>query len=159
MELPYDLTLHYHYTDFGETAAYLIKKGYKVDIFDGGVLSYLKKDYIDKLLNNYDFLIILSYVHNTHSALRSAELCKQISPNTKVMIFGPVCYYVPKILEKECVDGYVCDGDWEDSILSFVEFHLGRINKDNVRGIAIKENNYEPKKGSWLDSDEWCFPQ
>lgn len=86
-EIPYDLTLHYHYTDFGEIAAYFMNQPdkYEVDIFDGGVLAYLKKEYVSYLLKEYDYLVILTYIQNTHSAVRAADLCKKISPKLKLL--------------------------------------------------------------------------
>lgn len=158
-ELPYDLTLHYHYTDFGEIAAYFLNKPekYSVEIFDGGVLAYLKKEYISYILKEYDYLVILAYVQNTHSAIRAAELCKKISPKTKIIVYGSAPYYVPQFFEKEPFDGYVWDGDWELAIESFIKYHSGEISKEETKGIYINECKYK-NKGEWLDPTKWAFP-
>ncbi|PIU73214.1 hypothetical protein COS78_03535 [Candidatus Shapirobacteria bacterium CG06_land_8_20_14_3_00_40_12] len=158
-ELPYDLTLHYHYTDFGEIAAYFLNQPdrYEVDIFDGGVLAYLKKEYVSYLLKEYDYLVILTYIQNTHSAVRAAELCKKISPKTKIIAYGSSPYYVPQFFEKESFDGYVWDGDWELAIESFIKYHNGEITKENTKGICVDEGKIK-NKGEWLDPAKWAFP-
>lgn len=158
-ELPYDLTLHYHYTDFGEIAAYFLNQPnkYEVDIFDGGVLAYLKKEYVSYLLKEYDYLVILTYIQNTHSAVRAAELCKKISPKTKVIAYGSSPYYVPQFFEKEPFDGYVWDGDWELAIESFIKFYNGEITKEETKGICIDGGKVK-NKGEWLDPAKWAFP-
>lgn len=158
-ELPYDLTLHYHYTDFGEIAAYFLNQPdkYEVDIFDGGVLAYLKKEYVSYLLKEYDYLVILTYIQNTHSAVRAADLCKKISPKTKIIAYGSSPYYVPQYFEKEPFDGYVWDGDWELAIESFIKYHNGEITKEVTKGICIEEGKIK-NKGEWLNPDKWAFP-
>jgi len=157
-ELPYDLTLHHHFTYFGETAAYFKQfNNYKVDIFDGGVLAYLKKQYVQLLLNNYDFVVILSYVQNVPSAVEAAKLCRSISPKTKILAYGPSCYYVPHIFEQEPFDGYVTEGDFEPAIDSFIKYHCGLIGKDELAGVCIDNGKFRAP-GKWLDPDKWAFP-
>ncbi len=158
-ELPYDLTLHYHYTDFGEIAGYFLNQPekYEVDIFDGGVLAYLKKEYISYLLKKYDYLVILTYIQNTHSAIRAAELCQKISPKTKIIAYGSSPYYVPQFFEKEPFNGYVWDGDWELSIESFIKYYNGEISKEETKGICIDGGKVK-NKGEWLDPKKWAFP-
>lgn len=157
-ELPYDLTLHHHFTYFGETAAYFKQfKNFKVDIFDGGVLAYLKKQYVQLLLNDYDFLVILSYVQNVPSAVEAAKLCRSISPKTKILAYGPSCYYVPHIFEQEPFDGYVAEGDFEPAIESFIQYHQGSISKDKLAGVCVDNGKYKAS-GKWLDPEKWAFP-
>jgi len=156
-ELPYDITLHYHYTLFGETAAYFMsQKEFSVDLFDGGVLGYLKKEYIKKLLNGYDYLVIYSKVENTHSAIRSAEICKNLFSNTKIIAYGPACFYVPQFFEKYPFDAYVFGGDPEIAIESYIQLDQGFIKSSRLGGIVIGKKI--KGKPMYLDPKLWGFP-
>jgi len=156
-ELPYDITLHYHYTLLGETAAYFInKKEFSVDLFDGGVLGYLKKEYIKKLLNGYDYLIIYSKIENTHSTIRSAEICKNLFPHTKIIVYGPACLYVPQFFEKYPFDAYVFGGDPELAIEDYIKLNQGIVKSSTLGGIAIGRKFRG--KPMYLDPELWAFP-
>lgn len=158
-EIPYDLNLIYHYTVFGETAAYFLNnKKYEVDIFDGGVLEYLKKEYVSVLLKKqYDYLVIISYIQSTKAAVEAAELCRLISPKTKILAYGSSCYYVPHVFEKEPFDAYIHEGDFEPAIESYIKYNEKEIVKNELKGVCIENGKYKAPAG-WLDPDKWALP-
>ncbi len=160
-ELPYDLTIHYHYTLFGETAAYFADKpNFQVDIFDGGVLAHLKKEYIQQILKGYDYMAVYTQVQNTHSAISAAQMCKEITPETKVIGYGPSCLYVPHFFKEEPFNGYVWGGDPELAIESFIDYDKGRIGRDDLAGFAFVDKDGSGVKGKpqYLSPEQWSFP-
>lgn len=155
-ELPYDLTLHYHYTLFGETAAYF-KDKLDVDIFDGGVLAHLKSDFIKKTLSKYDYMAIYTQVQNTHSAIQAAQTVKEITPDTKILGYGPSCMYVPQFFKRHPFDGYVWGGDPELAIESYINFAEGAAPKNSLVGV-VDNNDGIKNKQKFLESELWAFP-
>lgn len=120
-------------------------------------MAYLKREYIQTLLKGYDYLAVLTNVQNTHSAVRSAELCKEISPRTKTLAYGPACYYLPQYFEKHPFDGCVVSGDPELALESYIDYQRGDIGKEALLGIATPGDEQKSKPGD-LPPERWAFP-
>jgi len=105
------------------------------------------------LKNKYDIAVILVRVDNVRESIRISKFFKEISPEIKILFYGDIVNLIPKFFKKyNFIDALVVNGDWEDSILSYV--HYVKMGK-KPRGLFIKELN-KTYKGRRIGNN-WCF--
>ena len=141
-KIEYIFSIQKHYTNFGETIAYLMQdKELEIDVMDGSALLFFQWDFIKAYSTEYDFLVIYTDLHNGISAIKAARQCKAISANTVIMSFGQGAPYAPDVFLQEGFDAVIFDPMYQKSIWDFIRYKSGRLTKEQLRGIAYKEND------------------
>lgn len=132
----------YHYIDFIEPLSYLINKGYQVDFIDLGILNIYKQELYIKLLSLPSKVVIYADIHMKNEALFVYEITKRISPNSEILIYGPLSTYYKNDLLKNVSCKVSGIGDYETIIHKFTE----------------ESNNERIVNGNWLNGNDIIFP-
>lgn len=149
--IPFKALQPYHFVYFGEVAGYLLekyKKEHKIDIVDAFNVTDLFR--ILKLFEKeYDQVIIFNAPHNVRYVVKLAEMCKTISPETKIVTYGTCSSYIPRFfLKYPYFDAVVTHGDWEIGIEDFLT--------NGNRNLITRDDN--GKFPVFLDEPNWGFP-
>ena len=142
-KIEYIFSIQKHYTDFGETISYLDnEKLFNVDVMDGTALIYFQFDFIKAYSKAYDYLIIYTDLHNSITAMKTANLCKKISPQTKIISFGQGAPYAKDIYINNGFDAVVFDTLDYRMIKNYILLDKKIINDNkNIKGIYYKNDN------------------
>jgi len=150
---PSHVTIPKRFTYFWEINSYL-SQYYpirSIDAVDYKITTYSLTE--DFLANNYKLVIILVRVDNIRESLRIAEFFKTISPITKILFYGDIINIIPNFFKRySFIDAMVIEGDWEDSILSYIRYIE---KKGKPRGVFIKNLN-KIFNGVWIKNN-WRF--
>jgi anaerobic magnesium-protoporphyrin IX monomethyl ester cyclase len=110
----------------GLFATYVRKKGHTAAIIDGPAWFLSAQEIVDQALNDYQANLIVLVVYgnqpsastqNMSSAGKIAELLRQASPDTKVMITGTHASALPERTMREETIDFVCDGEGPATIV------------------------------------------
>lgn len=97
-----------------------------------------------------DILAITSMTVDYPSAIRAAEICKKLSPNTKILVGGPHATLVPKDFEKIKEIDHVFIGESEESFPRFLlDLSKGKKISKMIYGKSKKDLDQVP----FLDRD------
>ncbi|MFA7359487.1 MAG: radical SAM protein [Candidatus Kapaibacterium sp.] len=141
-KLEFIFSIQKHYTYFGETIGYLKDHtDLKITVMDGSSLMFFQWDFIKEYTKCYDFLLVYTDLHNSISALKAAQLCKSISPNTTAISYGQGTAYIPFELLENGFDAAITDYQFEESIVGFINYKIGKSNIDNLKGIVYKDKD------------------
>ncbi|TVP62922.1 MAG: radical SAM protein [Nodularia sp. (in: Bacteria)] len=157
--IKYDLTMHYRYTDFGETIGFLKNlPQVHVDVLDGAVMNYLVRDYISKFLENYDLVIFYAETAESKMTLEMADMCKKLSPKTKIAVYGDATLYIPQFFTREPFDAVHVSGDQDIVFANYIQFLCDQSS--SLFGLIIKDDSEwkNTEIGQLLASDKWAFP-
>ena len=150
-----------HHLPLFQTAQY-VRKNTKIDnvkCIDAGVLNYTWKEIADILSQNkFDFIAVMNDFDAIDTFPRTIRYIKKLSSDSKIITFGRLSKSIPKFFEKYDIDAIVYSGDYETSVVEFINYSLNYINKP--KGIFYKDNNKWciGEKGEFLDSSKWEFP-
>lgn len=132
----------YHYVDFLEPLSYLHSLGYQVDFINMGLLNTFKQEMYIKILSEPKNVAIYGDVYMKNEVLFTVNIVKQISPDSKIIIFGPITSYYKEDLLKS-TDCYIGGfGDFEIVLENF-------LNQSQQERVI---------NGRWLEGNEFVFP-
>lgn len=113
-KLWYEKQVHYHYTDFGAIFNYFkTKKLYLMKLMDGVAVSNTKGDLVNVVTQGLDLCVVLSHLHNIREACEISRICKDVSPTTKTLVYGPATAYATSFFIDNGFDACVIAGDWK----------------------------------------------
>ncbi|MDD2487697.1 MAG: radical SAM protein [Candidatus Gracilibacteria bacterium] len=153
---PVHVTIPKRYTYFWEISAYLGKhhEVTSLDCIDPTYSIYdISKEFLQE---DYKVLVLLVRTENLKQSLRFAEFIKSIKPSTKIIIYGDIINHIPGFFkESEFIDAIVVSGDWEISILSYLDYieNKGTTVPTGIYLVTEKKTF----QGSYLEN-EWSFP-
>lgn len=159
-KIEYIFSIQKHYTNFGETIAYLEENGCNVDVMDGSALLHFQWDFIQAYSKKYEYLIVYTDLHNAMSAIKAAQLCKKISPTTIIISYGQGASYVPETLIENGFDAVVIDPMYQKTIMDYIKYIEDNNYRTELRGIYFKEGGKLTKieKRNVLDVSKVAFP-
>jgi len=141
-KIEYIFSIQKHYTNFGETIAYLdCNTEIDVDVMDGSALQHFQWDFISAYSNEYDFLIVYTDLHNSIAAIKSANLCKKISPKTVTISYGQGTPYAPEVFLEQGFDVAIIDPMFQKSIKDFIFFKWKKLSQVELSGVYFKQDN------------------
>lgn len=125
-------------------AGYLDSKGYQVTICDAQVEKYSEKDLEDYLLlGQFDFIGIPSFTNSIVHTFKTAEICKKILPNSRVIVGGVHSTLLPRQVLDDCpfIDiAVIGEGEYITEKL----IHNTKYNDpplESIEGIAYRDSN------------------
>jgi len=160
-KIEYIFSIQKHYTNFGETVAYLdAQNDVEVDVMDGSALMYFQWNFIEAYSKEYDFMVVYTDLHNSISAIKAAHQCKEISPKTTIISYGQGTPYAPDIYIDQGFDAAVHDPMYQKSIADFISYKQGEVSKRMLKGISFKEKGslVSIRDTHELDVAEVAFP-
>jgi anaerobic magnesium-protoporphyrin IX monomethyl ester cyclase len=158
--LPYAYTLHHRFARVWEVADYLKRKAFDLTVFDAGLLNCLKGHVVREFGQGYDVVLIYCENQAIPTVVDLAYRCRALSPNTRIMVYGPapICY--PDQLRLPIVDGLGRRGDLECQVRQFLEFAAGE--RDHSTNVALRRGDewVEPTGPSEMaPPDDWGYPR
>jgi len=155
----YDLTMDYRYCDFGEVIDFLRKiPDIALSVFDGAVMNHLIKDYVERFLLNYDVVIFYAETAEARMTKQLAEMCKKISPKTKIVVYGDATLYIPKYFSRYPFDAVHVNGDHDLVLADYINFLQGRNNELHGLLVNTELGWKETQAGKLLAPESWGFP-
>lgn len=146
---------------FVEIASYIKSKGYLVDAKDcldpkishGEILSLIAK-------KKYKLVILLARPETARSIIKLSPFIKQISPKSKILVYGDTANYFPNFFKKKFIDAVINDGDWECGIDDYLDYLEGRKEINQLNGVSCNLDGIWSnfKKGKILESKHWVLP-
>ena len=155
----YDLTMHYRYADFGEVIGFLRElPDVDVSVLDGAVMNHLIRDYVSEFLKGYDLVVFFAETAESKMTQELATICKRISPNTKIAVYGDATLYIPQFFTRYPFDAVHVSGD-QDIVLADYIRHIQGCDV-SLHGLQVNTKNgwKESEEGKLLDPDKWSFP-
>lgn len=144
-KLEYIFSLQKHHTGFGETLAALsASEGFEVDVMDGSALMHVQWDFLAAFARGYDYLVVYTDLHNSISAMRAAQQCKRIAPETVTISYGQAVPYAWQTLLQQGFDAAILDSIYHRAIISFIRSRLGQTGKGQLSGVAFLDGTGNP---------------
>lgn len=168
MTLPrvyFDRSMHDRTTDFGETIQYVMNKfrdsNVSVDVYDFSITGRTLRYIYSKLKNNYDMVVMFTDVPDASIARKIGFYLKEISPLTKLIIYGDATIVIPQFFKRKPFDAFYMRGDQEVVIEKYIQCVIGQEKWENLKGICFADDkgHYIEKDGYYrADVNEWAFP-
>jgi len=160
--LVYDQTPHYFQALFSAGAVYLRDRFPEDQVvteaagFHGGVERVILRHFA--CLNPAKYLVIWSRPWEAQATHRLAKDVKRISPETKILVWGEACSYIPQFFERDPYDLYAVSGDPELVIADAIE--RLECSQWPEHGCSFRKDGrwHHTEKGHVLDPSEWGFP-
>lgn len=161
----YDRSMHDKTTDFGEVIQYINNKfedkNVKVDVKDFSILGcplrYVYKQFKEK----YDLVIMFTDIADAKISKKIGKYLKEISPDTKLMIYGDATLVIPQYFKNGPYDAFYLKGDQEAVIEHYIKCIMGEEKYEDLKGICYRDTNgnYIEKDGYYrISTKEWAFP-
>lgn len=150
-----------HHLPIFEVGEYLRKnsKNIHVTCLDAGALIYTWKELGDYFYqNSYKMIAIMIDFDTSDNFERMLDYIKELTPKSKILVFGRLCKQIPEFFKKFNIDGIVTDGDFEFSVLQFWKYICGNINIPAGCSFYLNGEWVTGSKGKYLDVTEWVFP-
>lgn len=160
-------TMHMHtkipkrWAYLAEIATYVRNYGHDVDVIDclnpknshGEVYTKIAK-------NNYDVIIEVARIESVRSILKISSTIKEISPQSKILIYGDIANYAQNIFKIDGVDAIVENGDWECAITDYIDFLEGKKQEDEIGGLIYRcDGEWKASKpGRAVENHAWATP-
>jgi hypothetical protein len=160
--LVYDQTPHYFQALFSAGAVYL-RERFKDDQviteaagFHGGVERVILRHFACH--DPADYLVLWARPWEAQAARRTAQSVAELSPDTKILVWGEACSYIPHFFEREPFHFYAVSGDPELVVADAIEaFEAG--DWPDHGGSYVRDGRWQhTEKGKVLDPALWGFP-
>lgn len=107
---------------------------------------------------DYDLIILIARRETIRSIQNATSTIKEISPKTKILVYGDMVNYVPNFFKKvEGVDAVLESGDWEYGIWSYVKYLRGEITCEELAGVLNGSDWSNAPKGNIAPTEWWTF--
>ncbi len=159
--LEFNMTTIYRWAFIGEVIDAIESTNlWEVDVYDGGVVGATLDDYVEKFRLEYDLVLFYTDPHVAHEVLDLSRICKEISPRSKIMIYGRTAVFIPQYFKREPIDAIHLSGDRELVIRDYALNLSGQKPTETLSGIWLLERatkiNIEP--GPRFNGGKWFFP-
>jgi radical SAM superfamily enzyme YgiQ (UPF0313 family) len=160
--LVYDQTPHYFQALFSAGAVYLRSRFPEAEVvteaagFHGAVERVILRHFACH--QPADFLILWARPWEAHAARRVAKEVAELSPHTKILVWGEACSYIPHYFEREPFDFYAVSGDPERVIADAVEAYRKGELPWHGGSYVLNGAWHNTQIGETLEPSEWGFP-
>jgi len=156
----FDATTHYWQAEFASVVAYLRGRfpDDQVAAIPAGLICAPDRVVLRELLARPHFLILWSRVFEAPAARHIGLLTREISPQTKILVWGDGPLFMPQYFGREPFDGAVVSGDPELVLADAIQrLALGELPR---HGMIVHTGGLwaETGTGHWLDPTRWPFP-
>lgn len=160
--LVYDQTPHYFQALFSAGGSYLRTRFPDDEVlieaagFHGGVERVILRHFACH--DPAKYLVIWSRPWEAHSCRRLADSVREISPQTKILIWGEACSYFPHYFEREPFDLYAINGDPELVVADAIEAYEKGSWPSHGASYRKGDRWHHTEKGHILEPEFWGFP-
>lgn len=150
-----------HHLPVFQISAYLrehLKEGNSIRSIDGAALNYQWKNVADLLVEGHDLIILINDFDGVDTFERFIYYARKLSPTVKIITAGRLSKQVPGFFLKHYnIDAVVHSGDYEVSVLSYIRYIKGEIDKP----IGVQLKGMQPEEvipGIYIPSNEFIMP-
>jgi radical SAM superfamily enzyme YgiQ (UPF0313 family) len=157
----FDCTTHYWQAEFAACVSYLRARFPKarVSAEPAGLVGAPGRVIVRHLLERPQYLLLWARVWESPAAREIGLLARDISPSTRVLVWGDGPLFMPQFFAREPFDAAVVGGDAELVLADAIErFAEGRAPE---HGLLLKTGDeawLPTAQGRWLDPVRWPFP-
>lgn len=107
-----------------------------------------------------DVITFSCYIWNMEFVNKLAELIKLVNPNIEILYGGPEVSYGAKEYLENHPGEYLIEGEGEVTYREFIEYKLGNLKLESIKGLYYKKNNEVIFNGKREDMDmnDLIFP-
>lgn len=107
-----------------------------------------------------DVVAFSTYIWNIEMVTRLSNLIKIVNKDIEILYGGPEVSYDSFNILKELKGDYIIQGEGEKTYREFIEYKLGNVNIDSIRGLYFKKDNDVVFNGNrpLMNMDEIVFP-
>ena len=157
----FDATTHYWQTEFAACTSFLRTRFQHDEVIaePAGLIGAPLRTVVRHLLTKPDFLILWSRVWESRATRDIAQLTREISPTTRILVWGDGPLFIPQYFAREPFDAAVISGDAELVLADAIErYRTGLIPE---HGLILKVGSDQWVRtfsGRLLDPVDWPFP-
>lgn len=107
-----------------------------------------------------DVITFSCYIWNMEFVNKLTELIKLVNPNIEILYGGPEVSYGAKEYLENHPGEYLIEGEGEVTYREFIEYKLGNLNLESIKGLYYKKNNkvFFNGKREDMDMNDLVFP-
>lgn len=156
--LPYGYTLHHRFQRVWEVAEYLRRHYPNTTVLDAGLLNMLKGQILSEFATGYDVVAVYCEPHMLPTAADLVERLRYMSPDTKVMAYGPAAVCFPDETRTLC-DAIGLRGDMDAQLRQFFDLMSGRAELTTNISV-LTDTGWSTPTGAaeFVPAAEWGFP-
>src|SRR6266404_5865373 len=157
----FDATTHYWQAEFAACVAYLRTRFpyAQVSAEPAGLIGAPLRTVVRHLLTEPDFLILWARVWESPAAQEIGHLTQEISPATRVLVWGDGPLFMPQYFAREPFDAAVTSGDAELVLADAVARYLTDCVPDHGMILKAGPDRWErTPPARLLDPTAWPFP-
>lgn len=157
----FDATTHYWQAEFAACISYLRQRfrGAEVVGEPAGLICAPGRVIVRHLLCQPDFLVLWARVWESPAAREVGRLAREISPRTRVLVWGDGPLFMPQFFAREPFDAAVVSGDSElvlaDAIGCLAQ---GALPEHGMIAKTSSASWINTARGRWLDPADWPYP-
>lgn len=146
---------------FAEIATYIKDKGHDIDVLDcfnpqishGEILEAIAKE-------SYALIIFLARPDTARAITKIVPLTREISPRSKILIYGDTANYFPNFFKKSGADAVIVSGDWECGLDDYFDFLIGKKSLNQLDGIICNIDGVwtNSRPGRKMLDNNWSLP-
>lgn len=156
-----NISVFRHVVHMGETATYVKRAGYEVEVMDGSATKYSLHNFMFAFGKKKRIIAIHTEPHNIESALITGEMSRDIEPGNRTIFYGTAVCMNPNFFMKNGADA-ACNGrgehsNWEYGITSYAEYVSCNGEPTD---IIYKDGDHisVARRSEPIPPDEWSFP-
>ena len=157
----FDATTHYWQAEFAACVAYLRTRfpRARVDAEPAGLIGAPLRTVVRHLLAKPNFLILWARVWESPAAREVAELTREISPATTILVWGDGPLFIPQYFARRPFDAAVVSGDAELVLADAIQRYSAGASPEHGLVVNVGSDRWErTSPGHLLDPVEWPFP-
>jgi hypothetical protein len=157
----FDATTHYWQAEFAACVAYLRTRfpHAQVDAEPAGLIGAPLRTVVRHLLTQPEFLVLWARVWESPAAREVGQLTREISPATRVLVWGDGPLFMPQYFARQPFDAAVISGDAELVLADAIERYSSGGLPEHGLILPVEPDRWErTSPGRLLDPVEWPFP-
>jgi len=143
----------------GETIDVIERHDWMCDVLDFDVDGVSLTKIIEILSGYPDLMLLWAEVHHAQLAKQVALLCREVSPDTRIFVFGRGSTFIPRFYSAHPFDYAHVSGDREAAISSVLTHLDGQ--RQRLAGVRASEV-HDPAlsgPGEWMEAAKWPYPR
>ncbi|MBL8793292.1 MAG: hypothetical protein JNM56_05260 [Planctomycetia bacterium] len=157
----FDVTTHYWQAEFAACVAYLRARFPDAEVIaePAGLIGAPQRTVVRHLLAKPDFLVLWSRVWEAQAAREVAQESREISPTTRILVWGDGPLFIPQYFARQPFDAAVISGDAELVLADAIESYSAAALPEHGLILNVAPDQWkQTAPGRLLDPTAWPFP-
>ncbi|MFJ6558289.1 B12-binding domain-containing radical SAM protein [Streptomyces sp. NPDC091412] len=133
------LNLDHHFVELGEVAAHLRDRaGHEVRVVDGVLPEVTWDTVVEEALHATGLVVLHVTLDNTLETARTIRLLRQLSPGTRIALYGRGAYHLRRLFQRTDADWIVLEQDWEPALAEIAAQVAAGVEPGPVPGTLTR---------------------